>query len=192
MILTLAEVKAIPAINISDTSQDDWLTELIEACGKRFESYCNQPIVQTTKTAWQFIGTGESSYKLPFTTAVTLTAGSVYERADPADTWEQLTEVYLEQIGDNVFQLFNADGFIAGYRYKCTIAVGFATIPDDVRQAAMEYVTYFYKRFGSGSSNDFITLESRAENAGGVVTSQKFIDLDKMLKPFLQPYKILV
>jgi len=192
MILTLAEVKAIPAINISDTSQDDWLTELIDACGKRFEKYCGQPLVQTTKTAWQFIGTDESAYILPFTTEVTLTAGSVYERADPADTWEQLTEVYLEQIGDNVFQLFNADSFIAGYRYKCTIAVGFATMPDDVRQAAMEYVTYFYKKYGSGSSSDFVALESQAVNQGGVVTSAKFSDIDKMLKQFLQAYKILV
>jgi hypothetical protein len=161
-LITKAEYKTYAGI--SSTNQDSEIdllipkiSELIKTyCRRTFVDYYDEPLVQKTSGGFE---------KLLLKEAPVVQILSVEKSTDYGQTYANLTEFsdwVLDTADDSVVAL-SKDGFpqlVNGY--IVTYFAGYETVPEDLKLAALDLVTYYRKNDGSVHNN-------KSPGAGGSV-----------------------
>lgn len=146
-LITLAEYKT--AKGLSSTSEDGKIEPLIVSasnfirtyCGRSFTDHFNSDKTETFNILWsdQFVQLSESPV---------ISVTSVSERSSVTSAYEPITDFYLDQDTDVIYRLSN-DGvgeFASGPgAVKVVYKAGWATAPAEIKQAAIDLVTYYLK-----------------------------------------------
>jgi len=143
-LITKAEYKAYAGIN--STNQDAEIDSLIPKVSELVKSYCRRSFIDYVDEAkTETFKGGYSEFLLsefPVTQVI-----SVQRSTDYGQTYTKLTKFTdWVQDGDTVVSL-DATGVFAELinGYKVSYFAGFETLPEDLKLAAMDMVTYYIK-----------------------------------------------
>lgn len=169
-LVTLLKVKE--HLRIKDASQDSVLSFLITACSKLIETWMNR-VLSVNNYKDRFNGTGLSFH---------------YFRNNP------IISILSLKVDDNLITDFEIDNdqvyLINNYfnrgKYNCIIeySAGFQTIPEDIENACLEFVSFKYRQ------KEHIDLSSKG--MAGETTSYIVKDIPDFIKVVLQHYKNIV
>jgi len=188
----LDEVKDYLAISSTDTSKDDFITQLISNVQAEMEDYCNQPIEQVGVNVpiRQFIvGASkdlqldyfnipitilEITYTIPFESGTTTVSSDDYE--------------YLDWYGIPVIKFKNS--LVSGAAYTISAGVGFpaASIPAIILSVATEMTAWKYQESVVGKALLGKAGDSYGGPDGGSI-SESFKDLTARWQKYLNNYK---
>lgn len=186
-LITLAEYKAYQGIN--SPNQDAEIKSIIPKisalvktyCGRTFIDYASDAKVEYSNGGHEFIYLGE---------APLLAVSSVEYSADYGKTWDVLTEFTdytIDLSNDRLYAIPSSlpGGFVkATNAYKITYTGGFEIVPDDIKLACLDLVSYYLK-------SDMSIKSTR--NAGANQTSVEFITSSSMpshIRRVLDLYKL--
>lgn len=142
---TLADVKETMGVASSDHSYDNLIIRKINQVTAQFEKYCGRRFKEATYTDEGYNGTGTDQIVLknyPITSTVAFSLGNRDNSLNEND-WETVdTNRYFANNSSGVIDLtFTAGG---GWgRWRATYSAGYATIPDDLAEAAATLAAYY-------------------------------------------------
>lgn len=201
MIVTVQEVKDF--LKITDTTLDTWFTDLIGKVQADIESYCGRQFESTSHTDEIYSGNGSSRLELKDWPVIQLSlaatpssadiTGSIEYRNDVDSAWQDLeTDVdhiitdpdwwYVELV-DNFFP-------IGKFNIRVSYISGYATVPEEVQQVALEKVVMKYK--ASNKGHGLLGETSRNESGLGFNSSTSLKDMEKEWNRVLDRYRKLV
>jgi len=188
MIITLDEAKLY--LNMTSTNSDTFLTAAIKESQSYIENnICQQPIEYATESI-KFSGNGtkyQPMFNYPLVTITDLT-----ESSDPLNS--SLTTVlatkYTVILLDNLYSIYNENGFIKNNIYSANIGVGYISseMPEDVKQVVKEMV-YIYYYESNLKNNGRLGVSSLADSAIQSNVSTSFLDKKPDWKRRLQAYR---
>lgn len=150
-LITRAEYKAYA--NISSTNQDAEIDAIIPKVSQLVKSYCRRSFIDYYDEAvTEVLNGGFKSIILkesPVTQVI-----SVQRSADYGQTYTKLTKfIDWVQSGDQVIAV-DPNGFKPALNgYKITYFSGYEVVPDDLKLAVMDLVTYYRKNDASVHNN---------------------------------------
>jgi len=160
---TLNAVKE--ALEITTGSDDTYLTNLIKRVSQFIEHYCDREF--TAQDIEEiFDGTGTKTYLTQQYPINSITALSRRTSSLKVDDWDAITSTYFfdkAKRGEIVY----VNGFSNNtLGYKLEYNAGYATIPDDLEQAAIDLIAYYYnnrksKNTDSESIGDYSVTYSK-------------------------------
>ena len=142
---TVADVKETMGVASSDHSYDNLIIRKINQVTRQIEVYCGRHFLDTTYTDEIYTSPNSNQIVLkqrPLTSTTTFTM-SVRDTALNYDQWETIdSALYFADTTSGVVDLqFNATG---GWKHwKFTYSAGYATIPDDLAEAASALTSYY-------------------------------------------------
>jgi hypothetical protein len=194
MITTLNKVKEYLNIATADVANDAILNNAIATATTFIDSYCRQNIVQTTNVRF-FLGEPN------FTTPNTLIFRNYPVNSISLIREKDLTpDATFSNLSTNDFYLFNTNKVsylqklngAFNYRkiYEITFVSGYATVPKDIEQVAIEIVAIQFNESSKGKGN--LAILDVARNLGGVNETQKSSKeyLNKRWKQVLDFYRM--
>ena len=163
MIITLASMKDYLGIDSTDTTNDDTIETMIDACQEIFENELNRELEEQTYTAY-IDGTGTKSIYVPVYPITSIT--SLYVDADRnfgSDTlisssdyvfYPKTGEVTMVEGEYPVRYSYFAKGrqnvkitYVGGYTFSGTNI----TLPKDIIKAIKDQVKFMFKKWQSGT-----------------------------------------
>lgn len=187
MALTTVNKLKTQWVNIPDASQDGRLSALIVQAGAIIKGICKQP-VDSEAVGFEFTGTRERSYVLPYTVPVVLT--SVQYRASPTEAWQTVTGAIVYK-ADGVYHLYYEGTFDAGL-WKANLTVGYDgttyPVPADVETVCSEIVVELWKNTDFAGRENRFGLASVAQSQGGQTQTTTYRDLNTRFRQRLAPY----
>ena len=187
MALTTANKLKTTYINIPDSTQDTRLTTLITQATSIIKGICKQP-VDGEAVAFDFAGTRERTYLLPYTVPVVLT--SVQYRGTPDEAWTTVTGVIAYKT-DGVWSLYYEGNFGTGlWRANMTIGYDGTTnaVPADLESVCSEMVVELWKYTDFAGRENRFGLASVAQSQGGQTQTTTYRDLSARFRQRLAPY----
>lgn len=159
-LITRAEYKAYA--NISSTNQDTEIDAIIPKVSQLVKSYCRRSFIDYYDEAVIEVFNGGFKSIILKESPVTQVI-SVQQSTDYGQTYSKLTKfVDWVQSGDQVLSTA-PDGFKEYLNgYKVTYFSGYETVPEDLKLAVMDLVTYYRK-------NDASVHNNRTPGGGGSV-----------------------
>jgi hypothetical protein len=174
-------------INIPDSTQDARITGLISQSSAIIKGICKQPIDAET-VAFEFYGTRERSYVLPYTVPVVLT--SLHYRALPTDAWTAVTGAIVYK-ADGVWHVYY-EGTLEPGLWKATMTVGYDgttnAVPADLESVCSEMVVELWKNTDFAGRENRFGLASVAQSQGGQTQTTAYRDLSSRFRSRLSPY----
>jgi uncharacterized phiE125 gp8 family phage protein len=189
---TLAQVREWLSLAVGQTGDNALLERLITACSAGIKDYVQRPLLSETYSE-SYNGTGTSKLVLknyPITAVSNLLIGNVAvtEASDPTAYGFLFNGavLYLSSAGaatsPNVGNIFPA----GNQNVQVTYTAGYASTPDDIVQACVEFVAYKYQqRKHTGRKSDNI-------QAGGMGTTYQEGYMPPEVKAMLNKYKRVV
>lgn len=163
---TLAKVKT--ALEITGTDDDTYLEALIDRVSEIIEAYCDREFNSESREEI-FDGTGTDDYITDEWPINSITSLSIRQSTLNEDDWETLDSEYYHYYGDQgVVHYLN--GFLKGVKnYKIVYTAGYTEVPDDLEQAAIDMISYYYnkrksKNVQSESIGDYSITYSKSDN----------------------------
>ena len=162
-LFTLADYKAYA--NLTSPTQDTEIKAIIPIASQMVKTYCRRTFVDYVDDAKTevFTGGGERIYLTEFPV---LTVASVEYSADYGSTYTTLvefTDYAVDHEDDGIVPIAAVDNvwprLINGY--KVTYTGGYEELPEDLKVAAMDLLTYYLK-------NDMAVKAQRAAGANTV------------------------
>jgi|GEM_PF-703485 len=191
---TLADVRTRLGYPTTTTDDDDMIYDAIRGVSAQFDSYCNRTLLLNATAATEtYDGGGEllvvKRYPIVSVTSVkeatdydfdnadALTVNSAYRLMEEKGIIASLNGRFIT--GADVVQVVYTGGYVAP---SDTVGTGETALPDDIREAAIEQVSFLVKR------KDDIGLT--AVSAQGVnITKFSPIDLLPNVKRILNKYR---
>lgn len=174
-------------INIPDSSQDGRIGALITQATAIIKGICKQPIDSET-VAFEFFGTRERSYVLPYTVPVVLT--SLQYRGNPTDAWETVSGAIVYK-ADGVWHLYYEGNLDAGL-WKANMTVGYDgttyAVPADLETVCSEMVVELWKNTDFAGRENRFGLASVAQSQGGQTQTTAYRDMTSRFRSRLAPY----
>ena len=142
---TLAEAKT--HLKVDSTDYNDKITALITACRKKLERWLGVSIVE--KTIELTVDFTEEDY-LPYgpVSAISEVKVRTGTETDGTPEWEILTGDDYTTDGED-YIVFNSS--LLG-RHKITYTAGYATCPEDLKEALLQEIAYRYENRGDSGS----------------------------------------
>lgn len=141
--VSLADAKG--HLNIAGTGEDAFLSAALVTIARQIEAYTGNVITERTVTERVRLYDVGRSLVLRYSPATTLTSvaydGETLQNAD-----------FLLASGVGILRRVDGADFMASADYVVTYTAGYATTPDDVKQAALEFVTAMYAAKGRDDS----------------------------------------
>jgi hypothetical protein len=186
--VTLEEAKAY--LGIAGAGSDTLITALLLQSAVEIESYCNTVITQRTVTERMALDAEARSLVLRYAPAIALTSLSFDAVAETVGDYRLAKELATVR---------NIQGsqFSAGADWVAVYTAGFATVPDDIKNAAKEIIKDAYNAASRdatiaresvadvGETEYRAEAESKAIGAGGVQVSHRAAS---MLAPYVLRY----
>jgi hypothetical protein len=163
---TLAKVKT--ALDLSGTDDDTYLEQLIDRVSEIIESYCDREFNSESREEI-FDGTGENDYQVDEYPISSITKLERRTSTLNEDDWDTIDSEYYH-FYPNQGSVHYVQGFVKGIRnYQITYVAGYADIPDDLEQAAIDLVAYYFnkrksKNVKSESIGDYSITYEKTEN----------------------------
>ncbi|HBB26309.1 MAG TPA: hypothetical protein DCZ59_08600 [Bacteroidetes bacterium] len=174
-------------INIPDSSQDARLTSLIGQATAIIKGICKQP-VDGEAVGFEFAGTLERTYLLPYTVPVVLT--SLQYRATPDVAWTTVTGGFVYK-ADGVWSLYYEGGLTTGL-WKANMTIGYDgttnAVPADLESVCSEMVVELWKNTDFAGRENRFGLASVAQSQGGQTQTTTYRDLSIRFRQRLAPY----
>lgn len=187
-IVTLNQVKTY--LNKTDTTEDAFLTFLINQVSDQIERYSNSKVALQSFTGTIFNGNGRSRILAPFkpiyqvgltTTALT----DLQFRGSSTEAWESFDiDVDAITINDN-YCIELTDGTVFPYgtnNLKLNHKSGYSTIPGTFVMVAIEEVISAWKKSFRGSGLLGVGSKSFSEGGGSETAGGGIVDLSKSHK----------
>ena len=181
MLTTVALVKS-DYLNITESTYDTVITNLLTQASSKIESMCGQPLEAQAVTSYFEGGFGDwlhVKYSVPFTVT------SISYRDEPLDSWTAIDSGSYTTQGQ---WIYNDETFSESY-YKLVLSVGYSTIPDDLKHYASELTAAYYKASRHGDNT--IGFGSINVSQGGIAISQSVIDVENQIEQKLAKYKYI-
>ena len=159
-LITRAEYKAYA--NISSTNQDTEIDAIIPKVSQLVKSYCRRTFIDFVDEANTEVFEGGLSRMILKESPVTQVI-SVQHSTDYGQTYTKLIKFTdWVQSGDYVVST-NSQGFKASINgYKVSYFAGYETVPEDLKLAVLDLVTYYRK-------NDASVHNNKSPGGGGSV-----------------------
>jgi hypothetical protein len=185
---TLAKVKLDAEIAGTDADRDTVLNSIIAGVSKQMQNWMDRPIVQSTATDEKISSAGSSVVQTRHYPIISISALTELDTALAEDTGFEIEEQdkergQIERISDGL-----PIAWVRGRRVvKVTYVHGFASVPDDLVQAAtaLSVARYFEtKQSGKGWRG----LASKGVDPNSATTYDKEIWLRETI-PAMAPYR---
>lgn len=178
-----AEIKSDWLKIVSNTDHDALIDRLIAAVDKQVESWCDQPLTQTTITSY-FDGHSGNAHNTLYTVPVTLT--TLKYRALPTDAWTAATgtTAVYEQYGTQ--HIYHTDGYASAH-WQAVMAVGYTTVPEDVRICVAEMVKELFLNTPFAAEGDRFGVSAMNDADAGF--SKSILDMKSRVYPKLARYR---
>jgi len=192
MIVALADVKTYLNIPSNDTTENDFITGLINKVQSEIETYCNQPIIHSNITEVY----DKNSFNIA-RNAIVLSYFPINSisllryKETPTSEWIEIsnTEYLIYKIG-YIYHIALKSNLNINYLYEATFNVGYTNIPNDIEQVAIEMTVMKFK--DSGRSEGNLDKLDTNRNIGGNTVNEKSSKqyLDYKHKVILQQYRM--
>lgn len=187
---TREDLKTYLRIPSTDTSQDAFLDHLVTRTTAFIQSYTRQTLLETTHTEY-FSGNGSSRTvvkEMPVT-AVTVLTDDKSGQADFDYTDADLNvEFGFEEWGlivlMNGLTFRKPDSIYPPRNYKVTYTAGYSSVPDDLRQVAVELAARTYYR------KEHQKQGKATHSLGGETVTYTADELTSMQRAMLAPFKV--
>ena len=178
-------LKRYLGIDLSDTSQDLLLYDLIDYASERIESYCARRFASAELTQYAD-GSGTSELVLTRRPVSELTSVRVdADREFAAETELDDSEVVLYP--DSGVVLRDGAAFPEGNRnVRIEYTAGYATVPDDLALACVKLAAAWYAHARAGA--DGVSRESLGDYAGRYDTTPLPADVEAALAPYRERF----
>lgn len=188
-ISSLSDIKQYLKIDVAETAQDTFLTDLLNKATNDINTYCRQPFELTDIT---IILTGilafydASKAILPYD--VVNSIASLKYRETPLDDYITIAsdEYKLIKMGTlNIVYYYN--GFTPTYQYEIALNVGYSSIPEEINQVCIEKtaIMFFESKQGGGR----LGLTNLNESKSGFTGSTTYNDMRDRHNLILDKYK---
>lgn len=170
---SLADLKIYAKVGAGDTTDDDFLTSLLDATEQRFKNDVGWDIVSASRTIYASDINGVR-YMFPYgpVTAVTVASLTDFEN----DTWTDLTaSTYKLRTEGRLSWVDYPSGFSSGTDYRFTHTVGYASnaVPDDIQHCIKVFAAIEYLRSGRADPDrDWDMVKGSTNDKGMVATSE--------------------
>lgn len=184
-------------LKIANADSDALIDALITRCSAGITRWVSRPLLTATYTAEKYNGSGTSrltlkNYPVTAVAAVTVNGVTVPAASGPTEYGFMFDQygLYLTGVmgsptpGSNIWlgSIFPAGNLNAAVTYTA----GYALVPEDIRQACIEFVSYKYlQRAHIGKKTENI-------NVGGMGTSYQEGLLPPEVQDLLQTYRKVV
>lgn len=191
MLTDLARLKQYLDIDSGDTSQDDFLTDILTSVSTLVKKTCGQEIESGSSTI-TFFGDDwfvDGLFYVFRNHKVNSITSFKYKEA-LTDSFTTVDSSKYELIKDNnTFKLYNEDGFTASNYYEIIASVGWSTVPEDIQQIAVEMSVVKVAESSTKIGLSRLGLSSMSKNIDGFTANTTFNDLFqtrwlKQLKPY--------
>ncbi len=160
---TLADVKESLGVASSDSSYDNLIIRKINQVTRQIEAYCDRHFLETTYTneIYNSNQTDQLVLKQRPVTATTPFALGVRDTGLNEDDWETIDSnlYYVDTTSGVVSLLFRTAGRWGRWRF--TYSAGYATIPEDLAEAASALASYYVLN----PSGDQVGLREKQEGS---------------------------
>lgn len=155
-------------LGVAGNEVDAILTRLIAAVSAEIEAWCNQPIASRAVVHTFRMAPGQSPYRLPFF-PVTAVASLTYLAGIGEDAVTVDADTY--ELGVAAGGYFLRGSLAEGHDYTVSVTVGYADVPADVEQVAIEMIAVRLRESGfAGEGQKLLGVRSKSESSGGVIT----------------------
>jgi hypothetical protein len=208
-LLTVAQAKAYLNIGVAatDTSQDDWLQEIISDLSAEVEYYCKRKFaIQSISNeiydgdSWcvDYNGARIHVNYFPITQLSTATtpAGSdilaaVQYRNDPDSSWTNIEtdtdHIFINSKWDYI-ELYD-EVFPSGKQnIRLNYKAGYSTIPQDIKRIALEMTAMMWKE--SNRNKGLLGESNKSDSGYGQTLTSTLIDLKPQWAKVLNRYRI--
>lgn len=187
MALTTTNKIKTTYINIPDASQDARISTLITQATAIIKGICKQP-VDGEAVMFDFAGTRERTYLLPYTVPVVLT--SLQHRSTPDEAWTTVTGGFIYK-ADGVWSLYYEPNFTTGL-WRANMVIGYDgtthAVPADLESVCSEMVVELWKNTDFAGRENRFGLASVAQSQGGQTQTTTYRDLSTRFRQRLAPY----
>lgn len=180
---SLADVKNYLGIEGAVSTKDNLIESLIDSCSTFIESYCQRQFKSRSRVEY-YSGDGHSNKLIPkYYPIISIT--SIYDDTSRGYGADYLMDPDDYTVLDNRIIAFGTGVFSFGYNnIKLTYIAGYATIPFDLKQAAIELVAM---KVREGEIGGILGLTSKSDQQGFSFT-YKDIDILQSVKVVLDKY----
>jgi hypothetical protein len=191
-LITLDDYKLFEGIN--STKNDDQLDALIESTSALIETYCNTKfgIYAGSPGVTDIFDVQWDTYVVQLRYSPIITITSVQERSAYNEAYTTLLntggkyEWYFDSISDSVIRTNDSGSYALWPKgvgsVKVTYRAGYATLPEDLKLAVVDLVTYYFKdehrvtrSLGTASTQNQVTSSIR--DAGFPDNIKRVLDL---------------
>lgn len=167
-IITTAEVKE--RIDITGSTYDTQISNIIDKVDQTIKTWAGQSIEAESKTI-NFEGKGKSYFLFANMPVNSIT--SVKYKTEPLGSQ---TTVSSSDYGivetDGIYKLYNKNTFYAGYLYEVVFNYGYNTVPEDVKNTAIEMaMALIYDSDFLGGDDGRFGFASKQLNSGDAGSS---------------------
>lgn len=185
---TVADVKESMGIASSDHSWDNLIIRKINQVTKQIEKYCGRRFIETAYTQEEYNSTQTDQLVLaqrPITSSTPFELG-IRDSGLNTDSWDTIdTQLYYVDTESGVVDLlFSASG--RWNRWRATYSAGYATIPEDLAEAAATLAAFYTQNAGGQAfvqeikegarSQRFFDTPSSFDNIIGTLGINEVID----------------
>ena len=149
---TLADVKESLGIDAGDTTQDNVIIRKINQATRMIEKYTGIRFASTVYTNEEYDATNVDQLVLKQRPIITFTSFQVRDTTLNQSDWETVdsTLYFVDSDAGVLDLLFIADGH--WNRYRVTYTAGYATIPEDIAEAAATLAAFYVDNPTSGAA----------------------------------------
>lgn len=149
---TLADVKESLGIDAGDTSKDNIIIRKINQATRMIEKFTGVRFASTTYTNEEYDATNVDQLVLKQRPIITFTTFESRDTSLNQDDWSTIdsTLYFVDSSAGVIDLLFNAMG--RWNRYRVTYTAGYATIPEDIAEAAATLASYYVDNPTSGAA----------------------------------------
>jgi hypothetical protein len=140
-LVTLGDLK--DALEITDGSQDTYLTSLINRATNIIEKYCNgRRFKETVYSNEEYNGIGGNFLNIKHYPIISITNIEKRTGDFASPNWDSLDSSFYKML-DTEGQIYYTLGFNAGIRnYRINYSAGYTDIPEDLQQACITLISY--------------------------------------------------
>lgn len=140
-LITLADYKTYK--NLSTPNHDAEINNLIPKVSDLIKNYCKRTFVDYVNTAKvEYYNGGVEAFVLKESPVISVT--TVEYSSDYGNTYSNIPEFYSWVLDDDCIVSTSNDGFVKRLRgYKITYKAGYVNIPEDLKLAALDLISYY-------------------------------------------------
>ncbi len=194
-LITKAQVKIYLNIESGTITWDTFIDALIARVDDDIIHICNQEIESETRTD-VLDGNATTTIMIPKYPVISII--SLKFRSDLLYTWDDsnidtiAASLYNSFVISEVPWLYYSSGFSRGIaNYELTYVSGYALIPDDIQQVAIEMVVMYFKQSDvkGGTKGGLLGVSSIVDSQQGISVNTVYKDMFKNWQSRLSKYR---